>query len=65
VNTVFWEKKDCISKVRAQEESGRETNKKASREGITRNPRGLPENQASLICHFGQDGRWFVVKVSK
>jgi len=38
---VFWGKKDCISKVRAQEESGRETNKKASREGITRNPRGF------------------------
>jgi hypothetical protein len=41
VNTVFWGKKDCISWV--------ETKQKASREGITRNPRGLPEEQASPI----------------
>jgi hypothetical protein len=38
VNTVFWGKKDCISWVEAKQ--------KASKEGITRNPRGIEIKKA-------------------
>jgi hypothetical protein len=42
VNTVFWGKKDCISWVEAKQ--------KASKEGITRNPRGIEIKKGRAIA---------------
>jgi hypothetical protein len=57
VNTVFLGKKDCISQVGIHETNGREAKQKASREGITPNPRGLTRRASvtNLVVKKGAD----------